>query len=530
MLVLGLTALLSYTAFLFFKKKRELSSVRNENSLLREQNSTIFSTAEKLTSEKKVLEEKLSQLSRYQEIQDVESHIEELRTKAETEIFELRQREDSRIKNEQHALFLLSTKAKEEADSIVTSAKESTKQVQLRNNQILADANNNAKLIIERANQEARKIASDALDAKDKAESYERTAIAMKNIIEGYGDRFLIPTFSLIDGLAEDYSHTDAGNELKRAREMTRAMIKNDTAATCEYVETNRKETAINFVLDAFNGKVDTILSTVKKDNYGTLQQRIHDAFQTVNFNGRAFRDAKITDLYLTARLEELKWACTVQALKDRDKEEQRRIREQIREEEKAARDYEKAIKEAQKEEETLSKAMDKARQDLESASEKQRIKYEEKLRELELKLKETEEKNQRALSMAQQTKTGHVYIISNVGSFGEEVIKIGLTRRLDPQDRIDELGDASVPFDFDVHAMILNEDAPALEKELHRRFSSHQVNRVNPRKEFFKVKIAELRKVIEEMGISVHWTMTAEAKEYRESLAISQREPKKAA
>ena len=391
--------------------------------------------------------------------------------------------------------------------------------------QIILSAEKQAKETIHNADAEAQKIAGNAMKAFKNAEQYEKTAQAMKNIIDGYGDKYIIPTFSLLDQLAEDYSHSKAGDELKGARENMRRMIKNDSAAKCVYVEANRKQTAVDFVLDAFNGKVDTILSSVKQDNYGTLEQKIKDAFVTVNHNGKAFRDARITDEYLKARLTELKLACTVQAIKERDKEEQRQIREKIREEEKAAKEYEKAIKEAQKEEDTINKALEKAKIELSAAaSEQQKAVYELKLKDLEQKLKEAEEKNQRAISMAQQTKTGHVYIISNVGSFGEDVLKIGMTRRLDPQDRVDELGDASVPFDFDVHAMIHSEDAPALEKELHKRFSTNQINKVNPRKEFFKVKVSEIKEVTSQMKIETHWTITAEAREYRETVSLVQK------
>ena len=134
---------------------------------------------------------------------------------------------------------------------------------------------------------------------------------------------------------------------------------------------------------------------------------------------------------------------------------------------------------------------MDKARKEAERATDEQKIEYEAKLADLAAKLAAAEAKNQRALSMAQQTRAGHVYVISNVGSFGEDVYKrIGLTRRLEPMDRIRELGDASVPFDFDVHAMVTSDDAPALERELQRRFVRQQVNKVNARKEFFRVKL----------------------------------------
>ena len=122
---------------------------------------------------------------------------------------------------------------------------------------------------------------------------------------------------------------------------------------------------------------------------------------------------------------------------------------------------------------------------------------------------------------MAQQTKRGHVYIISNIGAFGDNVYKIGMTRRLEPKDRVTELGDASVPFSFDIHAMIYSIDAPTLEKTLHKKFINNQVNKVNPRKEFFDVTLSDIRNIIDEMGIEAHWTMTAEAKEYYESKAM---------
>ena len=122
---------------------------------------------------------------------------------------------------------------------------------------------------------------------------------------------------------------------------------------------------------------------------------------------------------------------------------------------------------------------------------------------------------------MAQQTRSGHVYIISNIGSFGENVYKIGMTRRLEPADRVRELGDASVPFSFDIHAMIYSENAPSLETELHKYFMKSQVNKVNPRKEFFKIGLKDIRDKVESMQLETKWTMAAEAAEYRESLAI---------
>jgi len=181
-------------------------------------------------------------------------------------------------------------------------------------------------------------------------------------------------------------------------------------------------------------------------------------------------------------------------------------------------------MKESARDQEVLQKAMDKAAQMLEKATAEQKGKYEQQILDLSTKLKEAEERNKRALSMAQQTKRGHVYVISNVGSLGEDVYKIGLTRRLEPQDRIRELGDSSVPFEFDVHALIFSEDAPALEHQLHRHFVLMQVNKVNYRKEFFRVALAHVREEIEKLGLTAQWTMTAASKEYRESMAIERR------
>ena len=127
----------------------------------------------------------------------------------------------------------------------------------------------------------------------------------------------------------------------------------------------------------------------------------------------------------------------------------------------------------------------------------------------------------ERALSRAQLTRSGHVYVISNVGSFGEGTLKIGMTRRLDPMDRVKELGDASVPFGFDVHAMIYSEDAPALESTLHKTFSDRRVNLVNMRKEFFLVDLDDVEAAVGESGAEIVFTKAAEAEQYRRTLSI---------
>ncbi|MCT4604306.1 MAG: DUF4041 domain-containing protein, partial [Marinifilum sp.] len=392
--------------------------------------------------------------------------------------------------------------------------------------ELLDHAQSQSGKIIDNAQHRAKEIAGEAYDARQNAQLYAETEQALRNIIQGYGNEYLKPTHDLLDDLAEEFGYKEAGQELKKCRERTKIMAKTpESVATCDYVERSRKDTAINFVLDAFMGKVDAVLTRVKHDNYGKLEQEIKDAYSVVNYHGKAFRNARIKREFLNQRLEELTWAVQVHLLRIQEREEQKRIKEAIREEERARREYEKAQREAAKEEKLLQDAMRKAQEQLEQANQEERDKYMAELEALKGKLKEAEEKNQRALSMAQQTKRGHVYIISNIGSFGEDVFKIGLTRRLEPMDRVKELGDASVPFQFDVHAMIFDEDAPKLEAMLHQEFKLAQVNKVNPRKEFFKVPISSIREKLDHMGIEAKWTMAAEAKEYFESLSIEQKE-----
>ncbi len=482
--------------------------------------------------EHSVLEGKAAPLWQYEELHsavlDAEKTVKTADSIAKSTVNEAQLKASSIVLEANNQARLTLSNANNEAVAITKDArisrlkaKERLDNANSRADELISNANDNAMKIIAEAEIRAKEIAGAAYEAKEFAETYQAVAKSMKNKIEGYGDEWIVPNRSVLDELAENYEFVDAGKELQKARELTKSLIKTSKAASCEYVESNRRNTAIKFVLDAFNGKVDSTLSKIKHNNYGKLSQEIKDAFELVNFNGSAFRSARITDIYLQARLNELKWGVAANEIMLEEKEEQRRIKEQLREEERARREYEKAIKEAEKEEKAIQQAIDKATKELMIAGEEQRIALEQKLAELQIKYEEAEAKNQRAISMAQQTRSGHVYVISNIGSFGENVYKIGMTRRLEPLDRVRELGDASVPFSFDVHAMIYSDDAPSLENHLHKVFNDKQVNKVNSRKEFFNVGIKDIKSTIKEMNIDAHWTMFAEAKEYRESLAI---------
>ncbi len=343
----------------------------------------------------------------------------------------------------------------------------------------------------------------------------QEACLVMQRKLDGYGDQYLIPSLQLMDEIAEQYSIHRAGEKLKTCRSSMREMIKQGQA-------TDNTNSISKILLDFFNTKAEELINKVKHENYGKLKQELADIYALTEYHAsQAHFAARIKKEYYQIRQDELKWASILHTLRIEEREQQRALREQAREDERARKEYERAIKDAQKEETMLQNVMEKARLAMEKASEEQKAKYEQQLAELNIKLKEAEEKNQRALSMAQQTRAGHVYLISNVGSFGENMMKIGMTRRLEPLDRVRELGDASVPFLFDVHAIIYSEDAPALEKQLHREFNHVRVNKVNHRKEFFRVSPLELKAKLAKLGIQAQFTLAAEAAEYRETLRI---------
>ena len=201
------------------------------------------------------------------------------------------------------------------------------------------------------------------------------------------------------------------------------------------------------------------------------------------------------------------------QAVRDEfARQEQARIKAQIREEEKLAREIDKQIKDAEREKAAIQAALEKALKETQDE-------HSAEVELLKARLKEAEEKAQRAISQAQLTKAGHVYVLSNIGSFGDGVYKIGMTRRLEPSERVSELSSASVPFPYDVHMMISCDDAPSLENALHRELHKQRVNKVNFRKEFFRVDFGSIRKVVNAQHGEVEYHAEPEALQYRESM-----------
>ena len=325
---------------------------------------------------------------------------------------------------------------------------------------------------------------------------------------------------------SEEYKVT-----LEENYEKQKSLIKQDSAARCTKewsVEGSKREGErmtkqyTKLMLRAFNGECDASILKVRWNNVGIMDARIRKAFEVINKLGTVW-NIFITQDYLDLKIQELRLTHELEEKLNREKEEQRRIHEQMREEEKVQREIEQAKEKAEDEEKQYQKALEKARAELDKAKGAELDELNEKIKGLEQQLGEAQELKERAISRAQLTKSGHVYVISNIGSLGENIFKIGMTRRLEPFDRIKELGDASVPFGFDVHAMVFSENAPELEGKLHDYFERKRVNLVNERKEFFNVTIDELEQFAKANNLGITITKLAEAKEFRETLTLRQ-------
>lgn len=278
-------------------------------------------------------------------------------------------------------------------------------------------------------------------------------------------------------------------------------------------------------ILRCFNSEAAAIIKNVTTRNIDGARSKIIKSFEMLN---RIFAPdgVELNRPLLEIKLEQLNCMYGNQVMAEREKEEQRAIREQMLEEEKVRREIEREKAKLDKEERQFKNEIQKLMTYLHKADDIEKQLYVDKIKELEAKLGLLEQDRKNVLDREQNTRAGFVYVISNIGSFGENVYKIGMTRRLEPMDRIKELSSASVPFEFDVHAMIFSEDAPALETALHRQFDDRRINLVNSRKEFFRVSLSEVEKVVKENhNATVTFTAVAKAEEYRQTVRLLESE-----
>jgi hypothetical protein len=255
---------------------------------------------------------------------------------------------------------------------------------------------------------------------------------------------------------------------------------------------------------------VKWISGALNGNNFANCKQRLVDVIARCREIGFAVPEPEESALLANLKSE---YEMAVRAAFER--EEQARIKAQIREEQRLLKEIDREVKQMERERTAIQTALDKALTEAHGQ-------HTAEVETLRARLAEAEARAERAKSQAQLTKAGHVYVISNIGSFGEGVYKIGMTRRLEPSDRVRELGDASVPFPFDLHMMISSNDAPALENALHRALHKQRINKANPRKEYFRADIAAICKIVNENHGEVQYIADAEALEYRQSVSMS--------
>ena len=328
-----------------------------------------------------------------------------------------------------------------------------------------------------------------------------------------------------------NYSTSDEYKEkLKAIRDKQKELVKNDCAVrgnnkwTVNGSSAQGKKMVADMkklLLRAYNAECDDAVEHVRFNNIEASENKIQTSAEAISKLGRIM-DISITNQYVSLKVEELLLMHEYQVKKQEEKEEAREARQRQIEEAKVAKELEEARRKLEKEQNHYQNALQRLDAQIASSSEKDRIVLEEKRKELVSQLEVIDGEMKAVDYRAANQRAGYVYIISNIGAFGENIYKIGMTRRLEPMDRVDELGDASVPFNFDVHAMIFTDDAPRLEAALHNAFSDRKVNFINQRREFFNVSLDEIKRVVKDnYDKTVEFVDIAPAEQYRESLKI---------
>lgn len=355
---------------------------------------------------------------------------------------------------------------------------------------------------------------------------------AKQKMLVDVEEHLLYQDFALYKPKYEMVNSETYKEKLNKIRENQKALIKNEQAVSgnMNWTVNGSKSEGKKMVKDmqklllrAFNSECDEVINRVTYANIDLSEKRLRTSFDAISKLGRIMSVA-ITPQYLKAKIEELYLAFEYKQKKQEEKEEQKALRAQLREEAKLQKEIEEARKKIQKEQKHYQNALDSINKQLLNATDEQKYALEQKKAEIEAQLGEIDKNIKDIDYRESNAKAGYVYIISNIGAFGENIYKIGMTRRLDPQERVDELGDASVPFNFDIHAMIFSDNAPALEAALHKAFENKKLNMVNHRREFFNVTLDEIKAVItKNFDKSVEFIDVPEAEQYRTSLKIKE-------
>ena len=391
---------------------------------------------------------------------------------------------------------------------------------------IVAQQADLAKLQQQFADTQAKTVQQTTKAQQDLSSLNNQIAQAKTELVET-NEEVLMQSFGLYKPHFAFANSTEYKDELTKVRTQQKECIKAGRAAT------GRDDWAVNgdkrkgakmihdmqkLLLRAFNCECDDVINHVKFNNIEAAEKRIESSFTAISKLGTICGVA-ITGIYRDLKIKELHLAYEYQVEKQKEKEALKQLRAEERERAKLEKEIAEARKKIEKEQKHYANALKKVIQQLATASADEIAALEEKKKELEGQLSTLDDSMQQIDYREANQKAGYVYIISNVGAFGEGVYKIGMTRRLEPMDRIDELGDASVPFDFDVHALIFSDNAPGLEAALHKAFEDRKLNMVNTRREFFRVSLDEIKAIVKQnFDQTVDFVDVPPAEQYRQS------------
>lgn len=362
-------------------------------------------------------------------------------------------------------------------------------------------------------------------DKQEECNSLNDTINSKKSEVVELDDKIIYQDFGLYTPKFSFVSSDIYKEKLKTIRDRQKELIKKNRAVTgnMQWTVNGNASKGKKMVKDmqklllrAFNAECDDAVEHVRYGNYDQYLKKIHNSCDSISKLG-SIMSVGITTEYFKLKVDELSLALEYQLKKAEEKEALKAARAEQREQAKLQKEIEASRKNLNKEHSHYDSALKKLLTQLES--DPTNTDLIEKKGKLESQLEEINKAISDIDYRQANMRAGYVYVISNIGSFGENVYKIGMTRRLDPQERVDELGDASVPFSFDVHAMIFSDDAPALENALHKAFADKKVNMVNQRREFFNVTLEEIKEVINQnYDKTVEFIDTPDAEQYRMS------------
>lgn len=420
--------------------------------------------------------------------------------------------------------------AKEEAKKIRETIKEKNEKAENYLLQVIKYYNESINLINKEMEEKKSKLddkLKEALKTIEQAEYYE-------NLILGYDKYYYLDNSCIFDELIDSYGYIDAGEQLKLAKKRVEYILENGLATTSTIENENTKRFISSFLLNSFNTKLENFYNIeIKKIKFPLLSKQIRAYFKQLNLLGNCVY-TNISDDYLAAVIDEIKWTYRINDYISKRKLEDAEKREAQKEKLKAQKEIEKSILQKQKEIDELNGKIQiltsEIKNTLDESKEKEKLKQ--KLRIFEEKIKQLTDSQNKAKSMRELGyKAGVVYIISNKGSFGNNIYKIGVTQRYDdieccfaPQKRVNELFSSGVPFPFDVHAFIESDDAYSLERNLHNKFCLQRLNKVNKFKEFFDVSLLEIKDYLDSLNIKVNWTLEAEVAQWKETQKINEK------